>query len=138
MTHDHRRANFPQHVNGYESLTNSAVSEAIAYPAEHGTTTVPAAAQMARHLPDVEHRFLGEHLALTAHELRNPLTAISLQAQLGLRHVQRDGYLDAADTERILRMIVQEAAQIAKLLDLLLVAQPEMIYVLPLDQHAGA
>lgn len=86
----------------------------------------------------LERRYHEEHLARTAHELRNPLTAVSLQAQLGLRHVQRDGHLDAADAERVLRVIVQESAQMAKLLDLLLVAHPARLRDAPGDQLTGA
>lgn len=138
MTHDYRRANLPQHANGNESLMVSAVLEPLSRSAAHSPGAALAAAEGIRHQRTVERHVREEHLALTAHELRNPLTAISLQAQLALRHVQRDGHLDATDAERILRLIVQEAAQMATLLDLLLVAHPDMIYVLPIDQRAGA
>jgi signal transduction histidine kinase len=54
------------------------------------------------------------------HDLRNPLTGLSLNAQLALRHIARADQIDPRRVERSLQAILGQAADIAALLDRLM------------------
>lgn len=62
----------------------------------------------------------GAALHRFAHDLRNPLTGLSLNAQLALRHIARAEHVDPRRIERSLQAILGQAADIAALLDRLI------------------
>ncbi|MCC7024957.1 MAG: hypothetical protein IT338_19155 [Thermomicrobiales bacterium] len=59
-------------------------------------------------------------LHIFAHDLRNPLTGLSLSAQLAQRHVTRGGQVDPRRVERSLQAILGHCADIAALLERLM------------------
>ena len=61
-----------------------------------------------------------EFLSSTAHELRNPLASLSLQAQVALRRLHQHGDLEPTRIEEALRGISAQAARISCLVDRLL------------------
>jgi excisionase family DNA binding protein len=65
-------------------------------------------------------RVRDEFLAVAAHELRNPLTGLSLHAQLAQRRFGRAGQLQPAQVEHALTGIADQAARLSTLVDRLL------------------
>jgi signal transduction histidine kinase len=61
-----------------------------------------------------------EFMSIAAHELRNPLTSLSLHAQAALRRLSHGEQLDTAQTVHALQSICGQANRISRLLDRLL------------------
>jgi signal transduction histidine kinase len=78
-----------------------------------------AAVQIAQTEAGAAHQSRDEFLAIAAHELRNPLTGLSLHAQLALRRLGRDKTLAPEAVAHTLEAITSHAATLARLLDLL-------------------
>ena len=65
-------------------------------------------------------RVRDEFLSVAAHELRNPLACLTLNAQVALRRMSHNEHLDPARTEDSLRSICGQATRLSRLLDRLL------------------
>jgi hypothetical protein len=79
-----------------------------------------AAEQSARREAQATKALHDNLLTDAAHELRNPLTGLALNAQLTLRQLGRDGQFDPQRVEQALLAITAQAAKMSMLLDRLL------------------
>jgi hypothetical protein len=79
-----------------------------------------ASEQMARREVQATKTLHDALLTDTAHDLRNPLTSLSLNAQLTLRQIERDRNVDLERVGRALRAITDQAVRMSRLLDRLL------------------
>jgi signal transduction histidine kinase len=78
------------------------------------------AERAAREAAETALRLRDEFLSVASHELRTPLTTLTGQAQLALRRLARDGYLDPERITQSLRMVTRQADRLTRLLDQLL------------------
>lgn len=79
-----------------------------------------AAERFAREAAETALRVRDEFLSIASHELRTPVAALSVQAQVMLRRLKRDGHVEPERFERALHAITGQSEKLSHLLSHLL------------------